>query len=153
MRRPNGVQSVPLYFNMLRGNFFFIQRILPNNSHAWKRANSYKVNNAKTQKNARLRICLHFAPILPHGACRESFRACGDWKFRARQAYAKAHSNYFWQVFPALNSGLDVSWQREQESATEFECGSWHTTQLNPLWSPVGVRSSQERAWRSQLGE
>ena len=107
----------------------------------------------KRKKNARLRICLHFAPILPHGACRESFRACGDWKFRARQAYAKAHSNYFWQVFPALNSGLDVSWQREQESAAEFECGSWHTTQLNPLWSPVGVRSSQERAWRSQLGE
>ena len=54
MRRLNGVQSVPLYFNMLRGNFFFIQRILPNNSHAWKRANSYKVNNAKTQKKRAL---------------------------------------------------------------------------------------------------
>ena len=54
MRRLNGVQSVPLYFNMLRGNFFFIQRILPNNSHAWKRANSYKVNNVKTQKKRAL---------------------------------------------------------------------------------------------------
>ena len=126
MRRLNGVQSVPLYFNMLRGNFFFIQRILPNNSHAWKCANSYKVNNAKTQKKRAL---------------------------ENMPAFSKAHSNYFWQVFPALNSGLDVSWQREQESAAEFECGSWHTTQLNPLWSPVGVRSSQERAWRSQLGE
>ena len=56
MRRLNGVQSVPLYFNMLRGNFFFIQRILPNNSHAWKRANSYKVNNAKLPRMWRLEI-------------------------------------------------------------------------------------------------